>query len=474
MTRQEIQHLYWRGGFGIHWNKLEQYGGQSRDLVVQSLLADSRTVSTFSDSDYVVDVGAGMGFQEEFKNEALTEEQKKERVLKNRKQISFLALEWLKKMGSGKESLRERMTFFWHDHFATQSKLSLLNVRHNNMLRKYALGSFREFLHAVVKDPQMLQFLNNNQSKKSEPNENLARELMELFTLGIGQYSEQDIKESAKAFTGYGFGLDGYFQFFPNRHDYGAKTFLGKTGNFEGSDIVDILLENKQTAFFITEKIYRYFVSEIPDATRVKLLAEDFFSHDYDISRLMQQIFMADWFYDKAIMGRKVKSPVDLFAGMMLQGNMTLKQTKVLQLASRVLGQVLCQPPNVAGWPQGTAWIDSSSLLFRTQLAEVVLHGLPVAVREKEAISIETETLDQSYYNPDNNIVATADWSAIDQGLSACNASDCVKLLLGYFLQTPVSGMDLRLLDQLTQEAKTSDLQTVAIHIMRLPEYQLC
>jgi hypothetical protein len=145
-----------------------------------------------------------------------------------------------------------------------------------------------------------------------------------------------------------------------------------------------------------------------------------------------------------------------------------------LQLSFRLLGQVLSQPPNVAGWPNGRQWIDSSSLLFRTQLPEIMLYGLPVSFKEKDAISVETENFDDSYYNLQGTAVARADWSDVDNGLRAFDAQDSVKKLAAYLLQADIEKMDLRVFARLARKAETSDLESVAIEIMRMPEYQLC
>lgn len=168
-----------------------------------------------------------------------------------------------------------------------------------DIIRVNALGSFKDLLHDVSKSAAILNFLNASQNKKDHPNENFAREVMELFTMGRGNYTETDIKEAARAFTGWSANIKGEFIFRRFQHDDGAKTVLGNTGRFEGEDILDLLLKEKQTATFITQKIYKFFVNETVDKQKVEWLANRFYKNDYHIGKLMDDIFTADWFYDE-------------------------------------------------------------------------------------------------------------------------------------------------------------------------------
>ena len=239
--------------------------------------------------------------------------------IRKQERLSLIELidSWLTYMASPDCSpLRERMALFWHGHFACTSRLSGLAARQINTIREHALGNFRDLLIGIAKDASMIRFLNNQQNRKEQPNENFARELMELFTLGRGHYTEQDIKEAARAFTGWSSDFGGYFIFRPRWHDYGVKTFFGQDGNFDGTDIIDLILENRQTARFITEKIYRYFVSEIVNEGIVEDLSNQFYESGYQIDQLMRSIFESDWFYDPENRGTKFKSPVELMVGL--------------------------------------------------------------------------------------------------------------------------------------------------------------
>jgi uncharacterized protein (DUF1800 family) len=200
----------------------------------------------------------------------------------------------------------------------------------------------------------MITFLNNQQNKKNHPNENFAREVMELFTLGRGNYTETDVKEAARAFTGWSLGPNGAFLFKPRLHDAGSKTVLGQTGNFNGDDVVDILLKMPKTANFICKKMYKFFVNENIDDARVAYLATRFFKNNYDIKKLLEDIFTSDWFYEQKNIGAKIKSPIELLAGIRRYIPMVMDNDEVQLLFQKVLGQILFYPPKCSwlGWRQ--------------------------------------------------------------------------------------------------------------------------
>jgi len=204
--------------------------------------------------------------------------------------------------------LREKMSFFWHGHFANREINIFFQQKLLDILRQNALGNFGTLLSEVSKTAAMLAFLNNQQNRKQSPNENFAREVMELFTLGRGNYTEKDIKEAARAFTGWGFDLGGEFVFRQQFHDTGNKTIFGKTGNFDGDDVIAMLLENRQTATYITNKIFKFFVNDNPDPAIVDKLSKDFYQSGYDIKKLMSAIFQSSWFYAPENTGVKIKS----------------------------------------------------------------------------------------------------------------------------------------------------------------------
>ena len=282
---------------------------------------------------------------------------------------------WGNRMLRSPRPLKEKMALFWHGHFAVnESKvrdyrkhLQLLQVFH-----QYGLGNFRDLLIATAKSPAMLSFLDAGVNVKGAPNENFAREIMELFTLGVGHYSEKDIREAARAFTGWYYN-DLKFVARDDKHDKGNKTVLGQTGNFSGEDIIDILLAQPADEY-ITAKLYRYFVNDNPSEDVTKKLARVLRKNNYNISALMETIFLSRDFYSPKSVGSIIKSPVQLVVS-------TYRKLELSQVpgvpdfnsATRDLGQHLFNPPTVAGWAQGRAWITPSLLVARKNFAYDVI-----------------------------------------------------------------------------------------------------
>jgi uncharacterized protein (DUF1800 family) len=236
----------------------------------------------------------------------------------------------------------------------------------NALFRRHALGSFAELLHEASRDPAMVIYLDSASNRKGSPNENFAREVMELFTLGEGHYTERDIKEAARAFTGWGVDRDtGAFVFRSAVHDDGEKTVLGRTGNFDGDAVLDILLAQPQTAEYLVAKLWREFVSPQPDEREVKRIAARFRDSGYDIRTAVRELLVSEAFYAGANRGALIKSPVDLVVGTLRQFQFSTGDTLPFVLATTQLGQALFAPPNVKGWPGGEAWINSTTLLRR-------------------------------------------------------------------------------------------------------------
>lgn len=376
------QHFFWRAGFGPTAAMLfqkgkfkaahhfQQYWQQSQEKVAPIVVADKP--------------GYEMQPMARPANDEAAQKERREKVQQqNRDQLKQLNLDWLNTMVSSPAQLREKIALFWHGHFACRNLNGYFQQQLLHVIREGALGSFTDLLSAVSKSPAMLAFLNNQQNRKLQPNENFAREVMELFTLGRGHYTEQDIKEAARAFTGWGFNAEGAFVFRKNQHDTGAKTIFGKTGNFNGDDVLSLLTENKQTAIYITTKLYRYLVNETPDTQHVTWLADRFYNSGYQMKQLLQDIFTSEWFYENKNQGTQVKSPVLLWAGMRRMLPMELENPEIQILMQRALGQVLLYPPTVAGWPGGTNWIDSSSLLLRMRLPQLVALAEPFHINTK-------------------------------------------------------------------------------------------
>ena len=285
---------------------------------------------------------------------------------------------WMREMIESPTPLQERMTLFWHNHFATsQQKVNSSQAMWHQhlLLRAAALGNFRSLLHAVARDPAMLVYLDGANSRKEAPNENFAREVMELFTLGEatqgGRYSEQDIKEAARAFTGWSVERDDFsFRFRPLFHDTGDKTVLGRSGNLDGDAALDILLEQPAAARFIVSKLWKEFVSPVPDKTEVEHIARHFQASGYDISAALSDLLLSDAFWAESNRGSLIKSPVDLVVGTLRQFEFSYSDATPFVLKSAQLGQNLLVPPNVKGWPGQNDWINATTLLERKRFTE--------------------------------------------------------------------------------------------------------
>jgi uncharacterized protein (DUF1800 family) len=268
---RQIKHLYARAGFGIRFEDLHDQENWSIKKAVKKLFKSSETVALLAALNENIDLRP--------KPATLPTDDEKKAIQEERnKQEKALNDAWVKQLSETDAQLREKMTLFWHNHFACNIGNAYYEQDLNNIERANALGDFKTLLLQVSQSPAMLQFLNNQQNQKNHPNENYAREVMELFTLGRGHYTEQDIKESARAYTGWAYsGKTGYFAYNPHVHDDGQKIFLGKTANFCGEDILNIITDNKQTATFICTKLYRYLVNDVPDEGHISQMAEAFY-----------------------------------------------------------------------------------------------------------------------------------------------------------------------------------------------------
>ena len=278
---------------------------------------------------------------------------------------------WFNQMLTTEAPLVERMTLFWHGHFTTGFKKvkGLDALYHQNQtFRKYALGSFKEMLHDVSKGVAMLRYLDGARNTKNKPNENFAREVMELYTLGEGRgYTEKDIKEAARAFTGWSV-KEGKFFFNKNKHDSGEKTIFGKSDTYHGGDVLDMLLEKKQAARYISKKIWKHFAGQfkhLPVGLH-RRLADKLYNTDYKIAPVVKLILKSDAFYRSK--RRLIKSPIDLVAGAVLDLDIEADYYRSLINSAAVLGQNLFNPPNVKGWPGGKYWINSASYIARKSL----------------------------------------------------------------------------------------------------------
>ncbi|MBD0831119.1 DUF1800 domain-containing protein [Aestuariibaculum sediminum] len=459
MKLKHIQHLYWRAGFGILPNDLEPLKDLKRKAVVDLLFKNSEKISPLnidtSELNQILKSGGPLS----------DVERKKIQQLSRKKSIE-LNMSWMQRMMKPWELLREKMTLFWANVFVCEDNNVVYTQKYNNTLRTFALGNFKDFVNAISKEAAMTKYLNTKQNKKQKPNENFARELMELFTLGEGHYTEEDIKESAKAFTGYSHNLEGDFVLRAFQHDNSYKVFFGETGNFDGADIIDIILKQRQCAKFICEKIYAYFVNDRLNAKHINEMV-DVFYRDYNIKSLMHFVFCADWFYDDENIGIKIKSPVELLVGINHLVPIRFENKKQLLYLQRQLGQVLLDPPNVAGWKGSRSWIDSNTISLRLKLPSILLNDAYISKVEND----ESESMMLAKKQVLKNRVGKQfkiqrDWNFFEN----CFKQVPSNKLQDYVLMAPLSSTAEQYLSTLNKTSK----QEYCVQLMSLPEYQMC
>jgi len=306
-----------------------------------------------------------------------------------------LGLWWANRMLTTPRPLEEKLTLFWHGHFATgQNKVRdyRMMMQQNRMLRTNASGDLRRLLVGILKDPGMLVYLDNGENIKSHPNENFGRELLELFTMGVGNYSERDVREAARAFTGWTNDVLTY-KFDAAQHDFGEKTFLGRTGNLNGEDIIDTILAQPVTAEFVAGKLYRYFVREDLAAGVKADLGQSFRASGYQIKPLLRRIFLSKDFYSAPSVATQIKSPVHLVVS--TYKKMGLREIPTIPDFGRMtggLGQTLFEPPNVAGWAGGRTWITPATLLQRGNLFREVMFPDLTSFRPPDRTMSATDT----------------------------------------------------------------------------------
>ncbi|MCX7551192.1 DUF1800 domain-containing protein [Xanthomarina sp. F2636L] len=457
MNKKEIQHLYWRAGFGINPKHLEFLSSKTRKEVVADLFFQSKEYAPLlidtSDFDTLT-------------YEQFTKSKKIQRAyIKNsRDKIKELNHAWVDAILYSDSVLREKMTLFWANHFACQDKMIMYVQKYNNTLREHALGNFRDFVKAISREPSMIEYLDLKQNKKDTPNENFARELMELFTLGVGNYTEKDIKESAKAFTGYNYDFEGSFEFNDNQHNNEFKYVFGKAGRYDGDDIIDIILDQKTSAEFICKKLYRYFVNNQINQSHIDEMTQVFYPN-YNIESVLHFMFSQDWFYSEEHIGNKIKSPIELIAGISQVTPLSFKNTDQLIRIERMLGQILFYPPNVAGWKGGKNWIDSNTLMLRLKLPSILLSNAKIATNKKGEFYDSFNAYKKGKAT-NTQFKTSSNWLAFKSNYQ--NVS--TKELPQYILQCSINKGTQDYLETLSINNK----QDYCVQLMSLPEYQMC
>lgn len=393
----QARHLLWRAGFGGTPAQIQTLASWGLEKSVDHLLNYGAVPYDGGDSAFDKDImhAPTAAEREEIARarrandeEALARVRAKrqEREQDDRRQMRRIQHWWLKRMIETPRPLEEKMTLFWHGHFATSYR-TIENSYHmymqNSLFRTHAVGNYGDLLYAIIRDPAMLAYLNQNQSNKNKPNENLAREIMELFSLGVGNYTEHDIKEGARALTGFTFN-DDTFVFNKNNHDAGEKTVLGKTGKLDGDGFVTAILEQRACSAYITRKLYRYFAADYPTGREeidkpaqsvMREMASAFLASRYDVKPVLKKLFTSEHFYEPAIMNEQIKSPAELVVGAVRSLNTPVRDLDILCDAMNLMGQNIFFPPSVAGWAGGRSWINTSTMFVRQNILCFLLTG---------------------------------------------------------------------------------------------------
>lgn len=399
----EARHLLWRAGFGATPDQVKLVASWGPERAVDHLLNfdEVKGYPQPQRSDFNGEIMrepteeerrayrlAARNQDEDALAKIRLERQRREQA--DRSQLRDMQRWWLRRMIETPRPLEEKLTLLWHGHFATGYRTienSYHMFKQNCMFRSNAAGNFGTLLSGIIRDPAMLKYLDNDESRKQRPNENLARELMELFSLGEGNYAERDIKEGARALTGYSFqGND--FVLREDRHDAGPKSILGHNGTFDGDGFVQAILAQRACAEFVALKLYRFFVNDamaLNDGKRspndrpfervTAALATELITRRYELRPVLRKLLLSEHFYDPSNMVAQIKSPVQLIVGAVRSLGTPVRDLGILNDALDLMGQNLFQPPNVAGWKGGRTWINTSTLFVRQNILAFLLTG---------------------------------------------------------------------------------------------------
>ena len=387
LDERSAAHLLRRAGFGGTPDEVRRYASMSVGAAVESLVRFPAAAAQQAPPNDVYSPVSTLSQYGARGLRALPADQRKalNRSIRRDEVGSILSMQlwWLNRMLNSPAPLQEKMTLYFHGHFTTAAVKKGVSpamvYNQNQLFRANALGNVRELTRAVSKDPAMLVYLDNDANFKLHPNENYARELMELFTLGVDHYTEDDVRNSARAWTGWRYNrFTETAQFAPFLHDDGTKTFLGQTGNFTGDDVVNIIFAQPQCARFFAESLIDAFVYNDPEPELIDGVARLLRKHDFELAPVISAILRSNVFYSQRAYRALVKSPAEFVVG----AYRTLGLPQIDGSALRVLkqmGQVLFYPPNVAGWPGGANWLTSDTMIARQNFLKVLLNSQTIA-----------------------------------------------------------------------------------------------
>ncbi|MBS1652607.1 MAG: DUF1800 domain-containing protein [Bacteroidetes bacterium] len=452
---KHVFHIHNRLGFGINYIEAKELQQVPLNKIINTLITES------SIGQYITSIKKDeIPSKKEATQDGISK--KDFNKLINDK-LDDLNLSWIKMLLTTKNVLLEKQTLFWHNHFACRVRNPYFMQELNNTHRKFAFGSFRDLLIEVSKSPAMITYLNNLQNKKEHPNENFAREVMELFTLGRGNYTEQDIKEAARAFTGWSIDKDTQeFIFREKIHDNESKTIFGQTGNFKGEDVINMIISNKKTAYYIARKMYKYYVNELVNEKRVNELADFYYQNQYNTGALLKKIISSPWFFDDENIGSNIKSPIEYIVNISRTFNIKFNKENVLINLQRNLGMFLFNPPNVAGWPGGKNFIDSSTLLLRMKLPSLVLNN---GIMETDKETDDPDGPGNGKPTENKKFETEVVWSKILEEHKELELEQLMQCLLAK-MPTP------SVIQKIKQNEKINTKEAM-IKIVSLPEYSL-
>lgn len=408
MTVSDARHLLERVGLGAHPSEMQELIGLTRSQAISIMIEriDGRNTEVVYPSWISAEPFPHYWIRWDFE-----EEERQAFRTQRDSEIGALREWWVREMIATKNPQAERLILLWHNHFVTaysgvQEESHAIAFQHQTF-RELGHGNFRDLLSEIIRDPAMLNYLDNNRSRREAPNENFARELMELFTLGEGNYSESDVREVARALTGFGYNsirrLE--FSFNPWDHDPEPKNIFGSRGRYDGDDVVNILLSRPETAIYVTRRFWSNYVSEFNfDSAEILEISDRFRESDYDIKTLLRQTLNAQSFWSDDNRGTIVKSPVDLFIGTIRTSGILPNWWTTLPNRMAAIGQNLFEAPNVAGWPGGADWLTPSRLLVRSEMLNDIAQAQPASEGDDMAMMMSMmmapEMHEETAYQP--------------------------------------------------------------------------
>jgi uncharacterized protein (DUF1800 family) len=418
LSVSEARHFLSRTGFPPSFSEITPYLALTKAEAVEKRLSEIRLLP-----EGELSTEFELPYSHAFNPKKATKKQKQEHRKMLRKQTKKLKDWWMHELLTTTSPMTENLTLFWHNHFATSSQKvhqPALMAQQNLTIRANAAGNFRDFVKSMVKDPALITYLDNQRNRVNKPNENLARELLELFTLGEGHYSEQDIKEAARALSGESKDWKtGQYKFNEKAHDNTNKTIFKQTGNWDAENLVDLILQNKQASQFITQKLWAHYITTpISDNTLNKL--SDRFYKNYELKPLIHNILMQPDFWQPQNVGTQIKSPINLVVGLYRQFEITTTNPRQLVKSTKAMGLNLFTPPNVKGWVSNEDWVTSSSLIKRQSFIQNNLRGMKIPKVIKNKIHTKQAWLDLLIAKP-NQIVHKQDSNKLHSVKDALN-----------------------------------------------------